>query len=211
MTDERRPMWSGPEAVAAWLTTAAAEFEAKIDELDDLDAAIGDGDHGTNMARGLATAAAISPMPEATAGQYLRQVGMALVSSVGGASGPLYGTFFLRVAQFWQSPYTVQDIARALRAGADGIAARGRAKPGDKTMLDALLPAVETLEAAVGDDQDSALRQAVAAARAGAEATTGMLARRGRAAHFKERSLGHLDPGAKSMEMILDSAANHLR
>lgn len=204
-------MWSGPEAVAAWLTTAAAEFEAKIDELDDLDAAIGDGDHGTNMARGLATAAAISPMPEATAGQYLRQVGMALVSSVGGASGPLYGTFFLRVAQFWQSPYTVQDIARALRAGADGIAARGRAKPGDKTMLDALLPAVETLEAAVGDDQDSALRQAVAAARAGAEATTGMLARRGRAAHFKERSLGHLDPGAKSMEMILDSAANHLR
>ncbi len=204
-------MWSGPEAVAAWLTTAAAEFEAKIDELDDLDAAIGDGDHGTNMARGLATAAAISPMPEATAGQYLRQVGMALVSSVGGASGPLYGTFFLRVAQFWQSPYTVQDIARALRAGADGIAARGRAKPGDKTMLDALLPAVETLQAAVGDDQDSALRQAVAAARAGAEATTGMLARRGRAAHFKERSLGHLDPGAKSMEMILDSAANHLR
>ncbi len=204
-------MWSGPEAVAAWLTTAAAEFEAKIDELDDLDAAIGDGDHGTNMARGLATAAAISPMPEATAGQYLRQVGMALVSSVGGASGPLYGTFFLRVAQFWQSPYTVQDIARALRAGADGIAARGRAKPGDKTMLDALLPAVETLEAAVGDDQDSALRQAVAAARAGAEATTGMLARRGRAAHFKERSLGHLDPGAKSMEIILDSAANHLR
>lgn len=204
-------MWSGPEAVAAWLTTAAAEFEARIDELDDLDAAIGDGDHGTNMAKGLATAAAISPMPEATAGQYLRQVGMALVSSVGGASGPLYGTFFLRVAQFWQSPYTVQDIARALRAGADGIAARGRAKPGDKTMLDALLPAVETLEAAVGDDQDSALRQAVAAARAGAEATTGMLARRGRAAHFKERSLGHLDPGAKSMEMILDSAANHLR
>ena len=159
-------MWSGPEAVAAWLTTAAAEFEAKIDELDDLDAAIGDGDHGTNMARGLATAAAISPMPEATAGQYLRQVGMALVSSVGGASGPLYGTFFLRVAQFWQSPYTVQDIARALRAGADGIAARGRAKPGDKTMLDALLPAVETIQAAVREDQYTALRQAEADARA---------------------------------------------
>ena len=204
-------MLSGPEAVAAWLTVAATEFEAHIEELDGLDAAIGDGDHGTNMARGLATAATITPDANASVGEYLRQVGIALVSSVGGASGPLYGTFFLRLAQFWQSPHTVHSIAQTLRAGADGIAARGRARPGDKTMLDALIPAIESLEAADPTDVPGALAQAVAAAQAGAESTVEMLARRGRAAHFKERSVGHLDPGAKSMAMILESAARHLK
>ena len=206
-------MFAAPDAVSTWLKSIAAEFEARIDELDGLDAAIGDGDHGTNMARGLATAATIAPAPGTTPRQYLNQVGMALVSSVGGASGPLYGTFFLRVGQLWQSPHTVSSIWQALKAGRDGIASRGRAKAGDKTMLDALCPAIQVLEhAAMERDEDAAttLTRAAAAAQAGAEATRGMRARRGRAAHFGERSVGHLDPGAVSMAMILDSASRHL-
>ena len=206
-------MFAAPDAVSTWLKSTAAEFEARIDELDGLDAAIGDGDHGTNMARGLATAATIAPAPGTTTRQYLNQVGMALVSSVGGASGPLYGTFFLRVGQLWQSPHTVSSIWQALKAGRDGIASRGRAKAGDKTMLDALCPAIQVLEhAAMERDEDAAttLTRAAAAAQAGGAATRGMRARRGRAAHFGERSVGHLDPGAVSMAMILDSASRHL-
>ena len=206
-------MLDSPDALSTWLKSTAAEFEARIDELDGLDAAIGDGDHGTNMARGMATASTIVPSPDTTTRQYLNQVGMALVSSVGGASGPLFGTFFLRVGQLWQSPHSVSSIWQALKAGRDGIASRGRAKVGDKTMLDALCPAVDVLEHAAmeRDEEPSAsLARAAAAARAGAEATRGMVARRGRAAHYGERSVGHIDPGAVSMAMILDSASRTL-
>lgn len=206
-------MLDSPDALSTWLKSTAAEFEARIDELDGLDAAIGDGDHGTNMARGMATASTIIPSPDTTTRQYLNQVGMALVSSVGGASGPLFGTFFLRVGQLWQSPYSVSSIWQALKAGRDGIASRGRAKVGDKTILDALCPAVDVLEhAAMERDEDTStsLARAAAAARAGAEATRGMLARRGRAAHYGERSIGHIDPGAVSMALILDSASQIL-
>lgn len=206
-------MLDSPDALSTWLKSTAAEFEARIDELDGLDAAIGDGDHGTNMARGMATASTIVPSPDTTTRQYLNQVGMALVSSVGGASGPLFGTFFLRVGQLWQSPHSVSSIWQALKAGRDGIASRGRAKVGDKTMLDALCPAVDVLEHAAmeRDEEPSArLARAAAAARAGAEATRGMVARRGRAAHYGERSVGHIDPGAVSMAMILDNASRIL-
>jgi dihydroxyacetone kinase, L subunit len=206
-------MLDSPDALSTWLKSTAAEFEARIDELDGLDAAIGDGDHGTNMARGMATASTIVPSPDTTTRQYLNQVGMALVSSVGGASGPLFGTFFLRVGQLWQSPHSVSSIWQALKAGRDGIASRGRAKVGDKTMLDALCPAVDVLEHAAmeRDEEPSAsLARAAAAARAGAEATRGMVARRGRAAHYGERSVGHIDPGAVSMAMILDNASRTL-
>ena len=206
-------MLDSPDALSTWLKSTAAEFEARIDELDGLDAAIGDGDHGTNMARGMATASTIVPSPDTTTRQYLNQVGMALVSSVGGASGPLFGTFFLRVGQLWQSPHSVSSIWQALKAGRDGIASRGRAKVGDKTMLDALCPAVDVLEhAAMERDEEAStsLARAAAAARAGAEATRGMVARRGRAAHYGERSVGHIDPGAVSMAMILDNASRTL-
>ena len=206
-------MLDSPDALSTWLKSTAAEFEARIDELDGLDAAIGDGDHGTNMARGMATASTIVPSPDTTTRHYLNQVGMALVSSVGGASGPLFGTFFLRVGQLWQSPHSVSSIWQALKAGRDGIASRGRAKVGDKTMLDALCPAVDVLEHAAmeRDEEPSAsLARAAAAARAGAEATRGMVARRGRAAHYGERSVGHIDPGAVSMAMILDNASRIL-
>ena len=206
-------MLDSPDALSTWLKSTAAEFEARIDELDGLDAAIGDGDHGTNMARGMATASTIVLSPDTTTRQYLNQVGMALVSSVGGASGPLFGTFFLRVGQLWQSPHSVSSIWQALKAGRDGIASRGRAKVGDKTMLDALCPAVDVLEHAAmeRDEEPSAsLTRAAAAAWAGAEATRDMVARRGRAAHYGERSVGHIDPGAVSMAMILDSASRIL-
>lgn len=206
-------MLDSPDALSTWLKSTAAEFEARIDELDGLDAAIGDGDHGTNMARGMATASTIVPSPDTTTRQYLNQVGMALVSSVGGASGPLFGTFFLRVGQLWQSPHSVSSIWQALKAGRDGIASRGRAKVGDKTMLDALCPAVDVLEHAAmeRDEEPSAsLTRAAAAAWAGAEATRDMVARRGRAAHYGERSVGHIDPGAVSMAMILDNASRIL-
>ena len=206
-------MLDSPDALSTWLKSTAAEFEARIDELDGLDAAIGDGDHGTNMARGMATASTIVPSPDTTTRQYLNQVGMALVSSVGGASGPLFGTFFLRVGQLWQSPHSVSSIWQALKAGRDGIASRGRAKVGDKTMLDALCPAVDVLEHAAmeRDEEPSAsLARAAAAARTGAEATRGMVARRGRAAHYGEHSVGHIDPGAVSMAMILDNASRIL-
>ncbi len=206
-------MLDSPDALSTWLKSTAAEFEARIDELDGLDAAIGDGDHGTNMARGMATASTIVPSPDTTTRQYLNQVGMALVSSVGGASGPLFGTFFLRVGQLWQSPHSVSSIWQALKAGRDGIASRGRAKVGDKTMLDALCPAVDVLEHAAmeRDEEPSAsLARAAAAAWAGAEATRDMVARRGRAAHYGERSVGHIDPGAVSMAMILDNASRIL-
>ena len=206
-------MLDSPDALSTWLKSTAAEFEARIDELDGLDAAIGDGDHGTNMARSMATASTIVPSPDTTTRQYLNQVGMALVSSVGGASGPLFGTFFLRVGQLWQSPHSVSSIWQALKAGRDGIASRGRAKVGDKTMLDALCPAVDVLEHAAmeRDEEPSAsLARAAAAARTGAEATRGMVARRGRAAHYGERSVGHIDPGAVSMAMILDNASRIL-
>ena len=206
-------MLDSPDALSTWLKSTVAEFEARIDELDGLDAAIGDGDHGTNMARGMATASTIVPSPDTTTRQYLNQVGMALVSSVGGASGPLFGTFFLRVGQLWQSPHSVSSIWQALKAGRDGIASRGRAKVGDKTMLDALCPAVDVLEhAAMERDEElsASLARAAAAAQAGAEATRGMVARRGRAAHYGERSIGHIDPGAVSMAMILDNASRIL-
>jgi len=206
-------MLDSPDALSTWLKSTVAEFEARIDELDGLDAAIGDGDHGTNMARGMATASTIVPSPDTTTRQYLNQVGMALVSSVGGASGPLFGTFFLRVGQLWQSPHSVSSIWQALKAGRDGIASRGRAKVGDKTMLDALCPAVDVLEHAAmeRDEEPSAsLARAAAAAWAGAEATRDMVARRGRAAHYGERSVGHIDPGAVSMAMILDNASRIL-
>ena len=206
-------MLDSPDALSTWLKSTAAEFEARIDELDGLDAAIGDGDHGTNMARGMATASTIVPSPDTTTRQYLNQVGMALVSSVGGASGPLFGTFFLRVGQLWQSPHSVSSIWQALKAGRDGIASRGRAKVGDKTMLDALCPAVDVLEHAAmeRDEEPSAsLARAATAAWAGAEATRDMVARRGRAAHYGERSVGHIDPGAVSMAMILDNASRIL-
>jgi dihydroxyacetone kinase-like protein len=200
----------GPE-LAAWLAELDRRVAEEKDHLTDLDAAIGDADHGANLARGFAAVvAAVGDGQDQEAGALLKKVGMTLVSKVGGASGPLYGTLFLRMAgPAADGALDASGFAAALRAGVHGVEERGKAAPGDKTMLDALLPACDALEAAVsgGADLGEGLRAAVEAGRAGRDATTPMVARKGRASYLGERSAGHLDPGAASSVLLLEAAA----
>jgi dihydroxyacetone kinase-like protein len=181
------------------------------DELTDLDRAIGDADHGSNMARGTQAAAAkLEETPPATVADLGKAVGMTLVSTVGGASGPLYGTFFLRfgVGAGAVEELDLAGLAAAFRAGLDGVLARGKAELGDKTMVDALTPAVEALES--GDDLASAVRAAADAAESGRDATVDLVARKGRASYLGERSAGHMDPGAASTALLLRTLAQVL-
>ncbi|MCX6464382.1 MAG: dihydroxyacetone kinase subunit DhaL [Pseudonocardiales bacterium] len=198
-------------ALERWLRAFADGIAAHADELTRLDSAIGDADHGANMARG--TAAVVAKL-DTSGGPavLLKQAGMTLVSTVGGASGPLYGTFFLRMAGAAGDADALDAaaLAAALRAGVDGVVARGKAGPGDKTMLDALLPALDALDAAVAADPGDlagALRAAADAAAAGRDATVPMQARKGRASYLGERSIGHQDPGATSAALLLETAA----
>lgn len=182
--------------VEAWLLACADALDREKDRLTDLDAAIGDADHGLNMQRGFGKVRATMPTG-ADLGALLKATGMALLSSVGGASGPLYGTFFLKAAAVAGSrtELTLEDLQAALQAGVDGLAARGKAAPGDKTMLDALLPAVQALP--------EGLEAAARAAEAGAKATIPLVARKGRASYLGERSAGHEDPGAASAALLM--------
>ena len=197
-----------------WVRGFADLIAANREHLTELDAAIGDADHGSNMDRGMkAAVAALDESRPPTAGALLTKVGMTLVSTVGGASGPLFGTFFLRMGgSLGPTAETVSagDVATALRAGLGGIVDRGKAAPGDKTMYDALAPAVEALEAALTDHASLAtgLKAARDAAAAGRDATTPMLARKGRASYLGERSVGHQDPGAASVALLLEAAAD---
>ena len=187
--------------LATWVRRSAALIAEHAEELTDLDAAIGDADHGTNMKRGLAAAAeAVQAGSFASADALLKKVGTTLVSTVGGASGPLYGTFFLRAggAVAGLEALDAQALAGALEAGVGGIAARGRATTGEKTMLDAWSPALEALRAQPDD-----LAAAVRAAAEGREATKPMVATKGRASYLGERSVGHIDPGAASTVLLL--------
>ena len=195
-----------------WVRGFAEAVTENKDYLTQLDSAIGDADHGANMARGMAAAvAALDGKPPATAAALLKQVGMTLVSTVGGASGPLYGTFFLRMATAAGEVDALDapTFAKALRAGLEGVVARGKAEPGDKTMFDALAPAVDALDAALaaGTPLAEALRATAAAAAEGRDATIPMLARKGRASYLGERSVGHQDPGATSTTLLLEAAA----
>jgi dihydroxyacetone kinase-like protein len=195
-----------------WLrifTTLVAENK---DRLTDLDAAIGDGDHGANMDRGMrAAVAALDDTAPSTAAALFNKVGMTVVSTVGGASGPLFGTLFLRVGASLgdNAEVSLAQLATALRAGLDGVVARGKAEPGDKTMYDALAPAVDALDSAVaaGADKADAMRLALSAAEAGRDATTPMLARKGRASYLGERSVGHQDPGATTVALLMSAAS----
>jgi phosphoenolpyruvate---glycerone phosphotransferase subunit DhaL len=211
-----------PEAVDVtvldgWLRRFAALVAEHRDELTALDAAVGDADHGTNMDRGMAAVvaaldAAMPPDPAA----LLKHAGMTLVRTVGGASGPLYGTFFLRtatVAGDGGAALTPETFAKALRAGLDGVVTRGKAEVGDKTMVDALAPALDALDAelAAGGDLGSALAAARAAAEVGRDATTPLQARKGRASYLGERSVGHQDPGATSAALLVAAAAEILQ
>jgi dihydroxyacetone kinase-like protein len=198
----------------AWIREFARSVAEHRGELTELDSAIGDADHGTNLDRGMSAAvAALETAPPADAAALLKQVGMTLVSKVGGASGPLYGTFFLRMAgALGSDPADDRALARALRAGLDGVIARGKAEPGDKTMVDALTPACDALDAALAGGQplDQALAAAAEAARTGRDATVPLVARKGRASYLGERSAGHQDPGATSTALLLDAAASTL-
>ena len=194
-----------------WVRSFAQLVADNRDHLTELDAAIGDADHGSNMDRGMkAAVAALDESRPATPGALFSKVGMTLVSTVGGASGPLFGTLFIRMAGSLGDAETpsATDVAAALRAGLGGVVDRGKAAPGDKTMYDALAPAVDALDAALGDGEplSTALKHARDAAAAGRDATTPMLARKGRASYLGERSVGHQDPGATTVALLLEAA-----
>jgi dihydroxyacetone kinase-like protein len=196
---------------ASWLRSFSETISANAGQLTELDSAIGDADHGSNMDRGMkAVVAALDGAEFDTADALFKKVGMTLVSTVGGASGPLYGTFFLRFGSALKDveEMSAPTIAAALRAGVEGIVSRGKAEPGDKTMVDALVPALEALQGA-GDDAalGEALRASADAAGEGMKATVPMEAKRGRASYLGPRSVGHQDPGATSTHMLLDLAA----
>jgi len=201
-------------ALDRWIRAFAAAVAENEEELTRLDSAIGDADHGANMNRGLkAVLAKLDGAPPAGPSALLKQTGMTLVSTVGGASGPLYGTFFLRMATAIgdADPVDKKLFAAALRAGVEGVVARGKAEAGDKTMYDALAPAVDALDAALGgEDTSGALQAAADAAAQGRDATVPMLARKGRASYLGERSVGHQDPGATSATLLLQAAADTL-
>ncbi len=195
-----------------WVRTFAALIAENRDHLTELDAAIGDADHGSNMDRGMkAVVAALDDARPVTAGALFSKVGMTLVSTVGGASGPLFGTLFLRMGSSFgdAEEASPQQLAAALRAGLEGVVARGKAEAGDKTMYDALAPAVDALEGALSGQATvaEALKRAFEAAMVGRDATTPMLARKGRASYLGERSVGHQDPGATSVALLLQAAS----
>ncbi|WP_432995117.1 dihydroxyacetone kinase subunit DhaL [Dactylosporangium sp. CA-233914] len=194
------------EALArAWIAAVTKSVRAEADRLTDLDAAIGDGDHGVNLRRGFeAVAAALDALEASSAGDVLGKTGTTLLSKVGGASGPLYGTVFRTLGKTLRQGGSFAD---GLQAGLDGVRQLGKAEVGDKTLVDALTPAIAAYAGAAGQGEAAAARAAADAARAGADSTVPLKARKGRASYLGERSVGHLDPGAASTALILESLA----
>jgi len=199
--------------VKEWIAAAAASIGEHKQELNTLDREIGDGDHGENMDRGLkASVAALEKLPDdAGPNAALRSVAMTLISTVGGASGPLYGTAFLKAAEPVGDADAIDEkaLVAALRAARDGIVSRGKAELGDKTMVDAWTPAVDAAAAAEESGASAAgiLAAAAEAAEKGSDATIPLVARKGRASYLGERSAGHRDPGAQSTALLLRAAA----
>lgn len=196
------------ETTMRWMELFAGEMETHRQELVRLDTAIGDGDHGTNMDRGMKKAMEkLRAAEQDDPGAVLKTVAMALISTVGGAAGPLYGTLFLQMSNTLagQGSADLSSYAAAWRNAVDGVQARGKAEAGDKTMVDALLPAVAALEQS--DELDAGLRAAADGAQQGMLATIPLVARRGRASYLGERSAGHQDPGATSTYYLFESAA----
>ena len=196
------------EQIIQWIEAIALVLEQNKNYLTELDAAIGDADHGINMNRGFQKV--ISQLPSVAdkdIGSILKTVSMTLISSVGGASGPLYGTMFLRASTTvaGKSELTDEDMVALLQAAVDGIIQRGKANLGDKTMLDALSPASDAFKQAVanGASTQEALQQAVAAAEEGMKNTIPLVAKKGRASYLGDRSANHQDPGATSAYLIL--------
>ena len=198
------------QQVIEWLYRSAQTLEENREYLVELDAEIGDADHGSNMDRGFKKVVSVLPaMADQDLGQILKGVGMALISSVGGASGPLYGTLFLRAGNtaIEKQVLELSDLEMLLRAGVEGVMTLGKAQLEDKTMLDALLPAVEALSIAEmkGEPMHAAIRAAVQAAEEGMRSTIAMVAKKGRASYLGDRSIGHQDPGATSSYLLLRS------
>lgn len=185
-----------------WMAVTAAAVDREADRLTELDSAIGDADHGSNLQRGFAAVAAVVEKDApATPGAVLTLAGRQLISTVGGASGPLYGTLLRRTGKALgeDAEVTREQLAQAFAAGVAAVGQLGGARAGDKTMLDALLPAAEALALS--------FRGAADAARAGAEATVPLQARKGRASYLGERSIGHQDPGATSSALLVEALA----
>ncbi|WP_327312509.1 dihydroxyacetone kinase subunit DhaL [Streptomyces sp. NBC_01235] len=181
-----------------WMTATAASVDREADRLTALDSPIGDADHGSNLRRGFtAVTAALEKEAPGTPGAVLVLAGRQLISTVGGASGPLYGTLLRRTGKALGDAAEVDEggFAEALRTGVDAVMQLGGAAPGDKTMIDSLVPAVDALP--------DGFRAARAAAEQGAEATTPLQARKGRASYLGERSIGHQDPGATSAALLI--------
>jgi dihydroxyacetone kinase-like protein len=203
----------GHDDVVRWIRAFAAEVGANKEQLTQLDAAVGDGDHGINMDRGMSAVLAKvdAASEEQDIGALLKTVGMTLVSTVGGAGGPLYGTLFLQMgtAVSGKDELGPDDWAAALEAGIAGVQSRGKAEPGDKTMIDALIPGRDALKSALagGASFEDALRQSAEAAEQGMRDTIPLVARKGRASYLGERSAGHQDPGATSSHLLLEAAA----
>lgn len=199
------------DGLATWLRTYATMVAEHEQELTELDAAIGDGDHGANMVRGMRAVEKLLAEQEFTElGALAKKVAMALVSSVGGASGPLYGTFWLRFAAevHGHAEADAPHLGVALAAGRDGVRQRGHAESGDKTMLDAMVPAVQAYDNAVaaGEPMMVALERAARAADEGCAATVPLVAHKGRASYLGDRSAGHQDPGATSTALLFRAA-----
>lgn len=206
MTDNLNAAWA-----LAWIRGAQAVLSEHRMELIDLDREIGDGDHGENMDRGFKAVVAKLDAGAPDVASVLKLVASTLMSTVGGASGPLYGTAFLRAAKAAsENEMDANGVAAIIAGGLEGIVARGKATTGEKTMVDAWTPALEAAKAvaAAGGSPAEALRAAATAAQAGAEATIPLQATKGRASYLGERSIGHQDPGATSTAYILAAAAD---
>ena len=196
------------EMVLRWLENCAETFVAHKNELTELDAAIGDADHGANMARGFtAVKGKLEGLKDKDIGAIFKAVAMTLISNVGGASGPLYGTFFLQAGNGanGKKELTTAELATVFNAGLQGLLNLGKAAVGEKTMVDALAPAIAALKASEGDSFSDALAHAIAAAKKGADSTVPLVAKKGRASYLGERSAGHLDPGAASSVLLLEA------
>jgi dihydroxyacetone kinase-like protein len=198
--------------VLGWVEAFSSTVAENREYLTKLDSAIGDGDHGINMDRGMkAVVDKLDGLEGDDIGTLLKTVGMTLVSTVGGAGGPLYGTLFLQMgmATAGKSELQPEDWAAALDAAVKGVQMRGKAEPGDKTMVDALIPARDSFTAALAEQAsfEEALRRSAEAAEEGMSATIPLVAKKGRASYLGERSAGHQDPGATSSHLLLKTAA----
>ncbi|MCL5497831.1 dihydroxyacetone kinase DhaL subunit [Phytobacter palmae] len=198
--------------IVDWLYRCGEVFTKESDFLTGLDRAIGDADHGLNMHRGFSKVVEKLPaIADKDIGFILKNTGMVLLSNVGGASGPLFGTFFLRAAQATQAhqSLTLVELHQMIREGAEGVISRGKAEPGDKTMCDVWLPVAESLEQAIAQNLSipAALEAASQVAEQAVQSTITMQARKGRASYLGERSVGHQDPGATSVMFMVQMLA----